>query len=361
MYNFVNVGGSSLSRLSEFDNQINVVQAESLDHFKKLVDDDYIVVLSGLTNNALADYKEYVDYIEKNKIHIFVDALYESNIMEHHYKKINAPSTLLISNTNITEHKLFDNVIGFPFFYFQTYIFSKRKDDEPLTTKQHFYFQQIKQKKSFVCLNGVSRPSRKFVYNYLRDNNLIDECLFTFHNRGNINDEQYPTVTLDNDISDTGDGVTWDNNFNPLWFLQTNFNLVTESSAQLEMVQDPTALQHYNSCFFPTEKTFKAIANSHPFICIADQNFHKMLPEYFGFELYDEIWDYAFDSIDVYEPRWKAVLDQVAEVSKQGIDYSKIKDKLEYNQQRFFDEGLRELMMNNFLNQIDKCAKGCII
>ena len=57
---------------------------------------------------------------------------------------------------------------------------------------------------------------------------------------------------------------------------------------------------------FPTEKTFNSFLTIH-FICIVDVDYHKHLKEHFGFELYDEIWNYDFDSIKEKEPRWLEV------------------------------------------------------
>ena len=51
--------------------------------------------------------------------------------------------------------------------------------------------------------------------------------------------------------------------------------------------------------------------------------------------LYDEIWDYDFDSIKEKEPRWLKVCYQVSYYQKEGIDYNKISEKLQHNQQIF--------------------------
>ena len=40
---------------------------------------------------------------------------------------------------------------------------------------------------------------------------------------------------LDEDIQDSDDGVTWDNDYRDSWFKDTFFNLVTESSANNDL------------------------------------------------------------------------------------------------------------------------------
>ena len=352
MYNFVSIGGTSLSRLKQLDPDINIVEPDSIDDFKKFVDLGYHAIANGLTNDKMIEWKNYLDYIEQNKIPLLVDALYESNVMKFHLPdKIDTHTTLLISNLQIKEHPYFNKVITFPFFLIQSFILWNKftEFDEHLDTD----------KKSFLCLNGVNKPSRRYVYDYIRNHNLMNDCIFSFHNRGGNNDwiEKYPNVSLQNDTEDKGDGVTWDNTYRKSWFLSTHFNLVTESTANNETSRGPMPIHRHKQCFFPTEKTFKSIANCHPFISLSDFEFHKNLQDILDFETYDEIWDYNFDTEIYNEPRWDKVLEQVKYISQQGIDYNVIKEKLIYNQQLFLDKKRNKNILFDFLNQIDNASK----
>jgi len=352
MYNFVSIGGTSLSRLKQLDPDINIVEPDSIDDFKKFVDLGYHAIANGLTNDKMIEWKNYLDYIEQNKIPLLVDALYESNVMKFHLPdKIDTHTTLLISNLQIKEHPYFNKVITFPFFLIQSFILWNKftEFDEHLDTD----------KKSFLCLNGVNKPSRRYVYDYIRKHNLMNDCIFSFHNRGGNNDwiEKYPNVSLQNDTEDKGDGVTWDNTYRKSWFLSTHFNLVTESTANNETSRGPMPIHRHKQCFFPTEKTFKSIANCHPFISLSDFEFHKNLQDILDFETYDEIWDYNFDTEIYNEPRWDKVLEQVKYISQQGIDYNVIKEKLIYNQQLFLDKKRNKNILIDFLNQIDNASK----
>ena len=71
------------------------------------------------------------------------------------------------------------------------------------------------------------------------------------------------------------------------------------------------------------------------------------------FELYEEIWDYTFDSINAHDERWTKLLDQVNVISKEGIDYNLIKEKLEYNQSIFLNKDNHKITIRNILKQID--------
>jgi hypothetical protein len=355
MYNIVTLGGTTLTRLLPLCEDLNIVSPATLDDFKKYVNKGYTVILNGLTNDSLAEFTPYIDYIEQNNIHVFVDAMYESNIMTFHLsKKLDTPSTLLISNQLATEHVYFDNVITFPYFELQSYVLWKNLGITPLTYEQHLNTE----KNSFVCLNGVNKPGRRFAYKYLRKNNIIDDCLFTFHNRGSEDNapliEEYPTRTLANDTENNDDGVTWDNTYNPNWFLNTNFNYVTESTCNNETSHGDYAIHRYDNCFFPTEKTFKPIFNCHPFMCLSDVDYHKNLKEIQGYELYDEVFTYTFDRIEESEHRWLVQLEQVEYLHKHGLDMSLIKEKLLYNQNLFLDEKRHKDNLLNLLNQIDK-------
>ncbi len=353
MYNFVSIGGTSLSRLQSLNQNINIVSPDSIDDFKKYIDLGYHAIINGLTNNRMVEWEYYLNYIEQNKIPLIIDALYESNVMRFHLpEKIDTYTTLLISNLHIKQHSYFDKVITVPYFLLQSYILW----DEFIDFDEHL----VANKKSFLCLNGVSKLGRRYAYDYFRKHNLINECIFSFHNRSNSDSsslEKYPTIHLQNDTEDNGDGITWDNTYKKSWFLSTYFNFVTESTANNETSSGPMPVQTYEQIFFPTEKTFKPIANCHPFITLSDFEFHKNLQDILGFEIYDEIWDYNFDTEIYHEVRWDKILDQVKYISNQGIDYNVIKEKLIYNQQLFLDKKRNENILTDFLNQIDNASK----
>lgn len=349
MYNFIVVGGTCLNRLHTLDSELcNIVDATSLDHFKEFVDKGYKVIIHGLHNNPNLEFKEYIDYLNQNNIPVIIDALYEANVMKFHHCHLTVPTTLLTANMLIKEHNSFDNVISVPYFLLQSYVlWTNEFKIEPVTYQEHIN----NNKKSFLCLNGVNKPGRRFTYDYLRQNNLLEEAIFSFTNRNSGVDilDKYPTIYLDDDIENNNDGVTWDNTFRKSWFLNTNFNLVTESSSSNESSSGPEPLQQFSNAFFPTEKTFKPIFNSHPFICIADKDYHKNLNEFLDIELYDEVFDYSFDKIEDHEQRWREVLHQC----ETTIDYTQIKDKLEHNQNLFLDYGKKKNILVDLLNQID--------
>jgi hypothetical protein len=353
MYNFIAVGGTCLDRLIKIDNLVanvcNIIDATSLDHFKEHVDKGFKPIFNGLNNNPTKEFEEYIEYVNDNNIHVLIDAMYEANVMKFHHCHITSPTTLLTANLNMKQHDYFDNVISVPYFVLQSYIlFTQEYKVQPISFQEHINSS----KKSFLCLNGVNRDSRRYVYDYVQDNNLLDEAIFSFINRMAGEDiiRKYPTILLKDDVPNNDDGVTWDNTFNRNWFLKTYFNLVTESSAKNDASAGPIPLHNFENTFFTTEKTMKPIFNCHPFICIADKNYHANLKQAFDFEMYDEIFDYSFDSISEHEQRFDGVLNQLTN----DVDYMSIKEKLEHNQQLFLDHNRHRDILINMLKQIDK-------
>jgi hypothetical protein len=87
--------------------------------------------------------------------------------------------------------------------------------------------------------------------------------------------------------------------------------------------------------FFLTEKTAVPLFFYKPFLVASNVGFHKTLTD-FGFELYTELFDYSFDSIENLEDRYEALLQNVIKYnscSKKELHtyYNVIKDKLIYN------------------------------
>ena len=93
--------------------------------------------------------------------------------------------------------------------------------------------------------------------------------------------------------------------------------------------------------YFMTEKTVKSIACKKPFLALSSPNYHRYLVDRFGFVLYDELFDYDFDSRPAVEDRIQGIIKNVLNLKVllkvYGHDYIRntVREKLEYNQQQF--------------------------
>lgn len=104
------------------------------------------------------------------------------------------------------------------------------------------------------------------------------------------------------------------------------FNVVMETSARSDVL-------------FFSEKTSNALALFQPFIIYGNPNINQHLRN-IGFESYDEIFDYSFDSIAHYVKRYDALLEMLKEVVKRFSKMSKeeqlkvrfsLEEKLRFN------------------------------
>lgn len=108
----------------------------------------------------------------------------------------------------------------------------------------------------------------------------------------------------------------------PMEYQKSFCQLVVESTARVP---------------FLTEKTATSLFYMKPFLAATCKNYHKVL-ERMGFVLYDEIFDYSFDSIDDLESRFEGVMLNLKRINFLSFDelkriQSKLYDKLLYNKQ----------------------------
>jgi hypothetical protein len=124
-------------------------------------------------------------------------------------------------------------------------------------------------------------------------------------------------------------------------YADTVFNIITETTC------DTNSLNL-------TEKSFKGIANCHPYLVIGDVNTHKHIKD-LGFELYEDLIDYSFDSIDDSEIRLNSALKEVKRIYNIGGNgilewYKKNIDKIEHNKSKFFEYKFSDMIKETVLD-----------
>ncbi len=133
----------------------------------------------------------------------------------------------------------------------------------------------------------------------------------------------YQDKKLPNDIKSTDNG--YQRFFNPEWYDNTYFSTVVET------------FQH-GTCYWPTEKTFKACAYYHPFLLIGQHHTLTRLQQ-LGFETYNNIFDESYDDIVDFDSRLDAVIQNIKNFSTTSYD-TPTQQKLQHNHDRFFDQDL---------------------
>lgn len=127
--------------------------------------------------------------------------------------------------------------------------------------------------------------------------------------------------------------------FNPKWYDDTHFSLVSETT-----VDDKCELHI-------TEKTFKPIAFQHPYLLWAQPGVLKYLKS-LGFETYENLFDESYDSIIDINQRLNIVVDNIKNSNK--VSYNQLTlEKIKHNHSLFFNiELIRKRMINEIVTPI---------
>lgn len=227
-------------------------------------------------------------------------------------------------------------------------------------------YLNTKKSKFFLNYNrNAMRYHRKMTLLWLLKNDMLKDTLysammidtdlkeyvFDFHN-DEINDlaDYAPEFIkmgvklLDWDVESDEDETiftqTCSNDMNH--YNETVFSIISETSYQ-------------SMSLTLTEKCFKSFANCHPFIVMGDMGAHQKLKE-LGFELYDDLIDYTFDSIESIPHRLNATYKEIRRIYELGEDYiiewyKNNIDKIERNKNKILTFSNEEFM-NQTLEKI---------
>lgn len=180
----------------------------------------------------------------------------------------------------------------------------------------------------YLTYNGRSRTHRTKLINQLVKNNYIEEGVVVYHQLfGNAEPEDldvYDGTAITGNLNDNFSVGRSPYVFNEQ-FLQSFLHIPTESSIYEHLISEKTAIP---------------ILCKQPFLTLGCVNYHKKLKE-MGFKLYDEIFDYSFDSEHDLDLRIEKLMKNVKMVvnnrSKLNAYYSLIKNKIEHNRNLAID------------------------
>lgn len=191
----------------------------------------------------------------------------------------------------------------------------------------------------FICLNSKPHAHRCLQMDLLAKHNLIDNnaiswnSWYDYQGRDISKSLEYdwkywfPKCLILDELPT--ERLGW-NGILPKQYINSYAHLVTESSA--------------NSLFI-SEKLVTPLLFNKPFLVSGAKNYHKMLQDY-GFELYDEIFDYAFDSVNDIELRYSMLCQNLEDLQTRDLNKLKAltKDKAIRNKKHF----------ENFINNLDR-------
>jgi hypothetical protein len=190
-------------------------------------------------------------------------------------------------------------------------------------------------KKLFNCLNRGVRPARVTLLDELYKNGLFE-----------YGDVSWNLLTTDEAFKDYGlsfkywkeERLKVDLNEPDIVDSEKvlDFHLWSDyylSSDTLFTIQSETIIgDSFSDNHFLSEKSWKPLILGKPYIMVGPPGYYKQVQKY-GFKLYDELFDYSFDSIQDETERIQKIVYEISKLKEENYTelYLKIKDKVEYN------------------------------
>lgn len=177
----------------------------------------------------------------------------------------------------------------------------------------------------FLFLNNKPKKHRGMILDLLVKNNILNKGLFSWRETTNWWSEDFKFKYWEEKIVDLDVDQQQ-------WYRYENYFLtdkILNSGSLINIIGESI---HFNDSLFITEKTYKSILTSQPFICVGSQ-YQNLSLKLLGFELFDEIFDYTFDTDLSLENRVNGAVNNILSIVNQDYNliYSKIKPKLEHN------------------------------
>lgn len=258
----------------------------------------------------------------------FFDKL--ENWLEKENKFINL-ITPHLDNVWVRPRVLAENSCGYLFDYMYHYMMKNHVMIPDIVKFNCLYNLNFDYKKLYSCYINNCDFNRALLVDQLAKHKLLDEGIVTFryperypfwkyHDGSRLFDEENFTL---HEFGYTPNEI-------PKSFLDCFFDVVCES-------------RYDHKEFFITEKTLKSIMCFKPFLVLSCSNFHKdYLEKFFGFKLYDEIFDYSFDSKEDINDRIQGIIDNISKLKNLSLDelkqlYKKLIPKIQYNKSRVFE------------------------
>jgi hypothetical protein len=152
----------------------------------------------------------------------------------------------------------------------------------------------------YSCYNVRVAEHRIRVVDTLARENLIDRGMVTFHYPEEVEWTYYDGKKRTDEAAYSKE--SHDQFRYPASFQECFVDIVTET-------------WHESTMFHVTEKTLRSIAFFKPFLVLSCKGFYKdYLCDYFGLELYDEVFDYSFDNMESLQDRVDGIVNNIKKI-----------------------------------------------
>lgn len=344
---FNNIPPSTINFLNE--NNIKILIYFPLEGFKLDLYDSWFLKLHHLfVKYNLNTVKKYF--------------IYNNLTIEQQYQDLTTKQ-LLPTGTEFTK------VFGYPYFHLEYYHTAMQRHAEFPKEKINTS-NLVNKEKDFLSLNSKIRAHRVLVISELYRRNIASNSFISFMGSPFDHPEttiDYAKKTLDLafaeipfvpkeiqdgvsnytknwqplmlDISDISTSEIYINSVVSEYYEKSYFSLVTE-----------TGMDHYLRL---TEKTFKPIANYHPFIIIGCHGTLEYLRS-LGYQTFPELFDESYDQETNIAKRLLMIVDQVEKFVKLSTEekdkkYQQVHEKVLHNANLFFNV-LPEINRLQFVN-----------
>lgn len=206
-----------------------------------------------------------------------------SNLFKHNDIKQNQFVVLYENDTK--SHINYLNNLGF-----ESILYIKHITDLELVKSfvENSYLSD-KLDKNFLFLNKAQKPHREELYNYFKNENIINN---TYYSAKWINDSNF-----EEDYESEKIRVRVDQHNHLLGiYNQSYIHIVTETKCE-------DVIENIEVSFF-SEKTIRHLAFNRPFILVSQKNSLKTLKSY-GFKTFDEFIDESYDGLNYDERMYK--------------------------------------------------------
>jgi hypothetical protein len=242
--------------------------------------------------------------------------------------------------------------LHFPLFWlYKTY--SHLDDMNAFSLHEEIYIDKL-----FISLNNLRREHRYLLMDKLCEYDLLNYGYISWLQFGDEIDYKLKCWKEKQIILDKKRIKTQEDQCNvPLEYKKVFVNIISESTTET---------------LFLTEKTFISILLKQPFLILGSKNIHQLLKKY-GFQLYDEIFDYSFDDLLVVEDRIDGIIKNLLKIKDKNYTHLRelIENKIQFNfnhainiveNKLFIPDNIKDILNElnfNFERGISaKCLKG---
>lgn len=195
-------------------------------------------------------------------------------------------------------------------------------------------WQAAKNKKKFFMSLGKQRVERDYLFDNLQ--NLLSDSIHSYQARG---------IELPDDWPDT---ATKQRYINPNWMHSTAFTLAVETYVDQSRTTGFSLTQQDH--LFQTEKSYKPLAAQHPILAVATPGTLASIRSQ-GFETFPELFDESYDTITDWQQRVQKIISIVSEFDTNSVNQPGILQKLQHNQNRFFDRSITKQLALTTIQQ----------